>query len=109
MTKYTEINGIQFETIRSDKTPNLIKQAGMYAGRTLWECYENPSRIKEEIYEEWRKWYNGTDFVQGFGVCSFSHHQFSISAVLYCKGCTYPIGAIRITKNHNRLYLFKEN
>lgn len=107
MTKYMEINGEQFEVIRSEKTPALIKEAAYYAGRTLDECYSNPSIYKREIYEDWREWYRTADYVQGFGISSFNLQTFSIMAVLYEKSVSYPIGAIQITKDHNRLYLMR--
>ena len=51
--KYTEINGEMFETIKSKFTKKSIEYLiEHYTGKTLWQCYEKPSKIKEKIYKD---------------------------------------------------------
>ena len=105
MTKYMTINGVKFELIKTPKTKDLIAH-WRYAGRTLNDCYEKPSQIKREIYDEWLEWYYGADYVQAFGVASYNGFNFTIGALLIGENMAgFPIGYIQITKTHNRIYM----
>lgn len=111
MTKYTEINGVEFETIKSKRTESMI-DAYLSSGnayRSIWDCYERPSRTKEEIYIEWRDWFLNAENVFSFGVHAHSCFMFTLAAILYDEEMqTKPIGFIHITKDHNRLYLVSD-
>ena len=108
MTKYTNINGVDFETIKSSKTQNMIDYHMKYfMHRDLYFYYEKPSDIKREIYLKWLKWYLDRDnTVTFFEVINGSPFNFSIGAILLDE-YNEPIGYIKITKCHNYLYLIK--
>ena len=108
MIKYTEIGGIAFETIKSSKTQDMIDyHVKNFACRDLSDFYVKPSDIKKRIYEEWREWYLNTDGVYRFEVTSGSSHVFTICAIYRDEETLDAIGFIRITKGHDRLYVFK--
>lgn len=70
----------------------------LYPNRSLWECYNRPSRTKEEIYEEWAKWAMDTG-IDDFGVSSYNSQFFTLTGLYYADdGNTY---FIRITPAHN--------
>lgn len=108
MTKYTEIGGIAFETIKSSKTQGMIDyHVQNFSYKDLFDIYAKPSDIKKRIFEEWREWYLNTDGVYRFEVTSGSSHAFTICAIYRDVETLDVIGFIRITKDHNRLYVFK--
>lgn len=108
--KRIEINGEWFEVIRSKYTDDMIERHGAdYRGRrTLYDFYDNPSAIKERIWDSWREWAaNSFPVVNNMLVISASHFAFTIGA-LYVDPDTYEVlGYFKITKDHNRLYLYK--
>ena len=104
MTKYTTINGVEFETYKSKYTQGLIDN---HKTKTLWQCYEKPSKIKESIYYDWLEWFEQTDNVYEFGITSSCWNNFTLGGIVFDKETGEDIGYIRITKCHNRLYLFK--
>ena len=108
MTKYTEIGGIAFETIKSSKTQEMINyHVRNFSRKDLFDFYVKPSDIKTRIFKEWYEWYLNTEGVYRFEVTSGSSHAFTICAI-YSDYETLEIkGFIKITKDHNRLYIFK--
>lgn len=104
MTRYTEINGEQFEVIRSKKTDDLVKwHTTHYIARSLYECYERPSDAKIGIFEEWEEWAAQTyPVVYQFGITSYNGFRFTLGALYDGE---LGEGYIQITANHNRLYL----
>lgn len=67
---------------------------------SIWDAYDNPSRIKVAIWEEWERWF----YAHG-GDCAISSKncmQFTIQGYVYdengdCYECT-------ITKAYNRCW-----
>lgn len=110
MTKYQNIGGMYFEVIRSSKVDDMLDwHNNDYLGRrTLYDFYDNPSAIKENIWDEWLGWQAANyPTVSNMRVTGASCFTFSIGAY-YCDPETYEIlGYFRITRNHNRLYLYK--
>ena len=106
MTKYTEINGIYFETHKSKHAQNMIYcHLKHYSNKDLYNHYEKPSDLKIAIYNEWLDWYLENDSsLAFFEVTNASIFQFTIGCILLNDKNEY-IGYIRITKEHNYLYL----
>lgn len=104
--KFTEINGEQFETVKSKHAEKMIENhMKYYNGRTLNNYYQKPSQIKKKIYEYWREWAIDPH-IWAFEVINGSCFMFSIGAI-YRNDLGDAIGYIRITKDHNRLFLIK--
>ena len=104
MTKYTTINGVDFETYKSKVT----KQNIWHNPKRLDECYDRPSEYKIEIYYDWLDWFDQTENVYSFGITSYNIYQFTLGGVLFDLETGEDIGYIKITRDHNRLYLFKD-
>ena len=105
MTKYTNINGMNFITIHSGKTESMINEHfNRYKGRDLMQVYGKCSKEKKDVYYKWREWLQKTDEVTDFDIISASRYTFTLGAI-YRDVNNTPIGYIRITKGYNRLYL----
>lgn len=67
--------------------------------RSIWDCYERPSRIKESIYESWRNW-----FIENNGYCDVcSHNSNFFSMQGYVRNMeTRDMYFCYITPAHNR-------
>lgn len=104
MTKYTEINGEQFEVIRSKKTDDFFHwHISHEIAHTLEECYSRPSDAKRAIFEEWREWaVDSWPVVYQFGITSYNTFMFTLGALYDGE---LGDGYIQITPAHNRLYL----
>lgn len=103
MTKYKEINGVDFEVIKSDLTEGAINShVNNYRGATLNDYYQKPSNIKQAIYNKWLEW-AACDEVHYFEVSSGSPFTFTLSAIYHATNGEQ--GYIHITKAHNSLYL----
>ena len=104
--KTMTINGIEFEVIHPKKyDPRAaIEAVKDCAHRELSYYYDKPSVWKQDVFEEWREWYATAENVFYFGICSANCQTFSISALL--TNGVGVIGIIRITRDHNRVYLF---
>lgn len=108
MTKYTTINHESFETIKSSKTKDMIKRhIDNFESCDLFAYYENPSVIKQRIYDEWYDWYLDCYNVGYFEVTSANTFNFTFGAIYYDENTEEIIGYIQITKCHNKLYLIK--
>lgn len=91
--KTIEINDRTFE-LRTEHSC----YRNLYAGRSVWDCYDRPSRTKEDIYNDWLKWAVDAD-VDSFGVSSYNCHLFTLSGIYHApNGDSY---FIRITPAHN--------
>ena len=55
MTKFTTINGVEFETYKSKYTEQYINQ---HNPKRFEDCYERPSKYKEGIYYDWLEWFD---------------------------------------------------
>ena len=104
--EYKTINGVEFEVIRA---PHAAKQMMLlhkmaFSGKDLFSYYEKPSEIKQVIYNDWREWCIKTREVYNFEVISGNTFKFTI-AMLYEQFAGNERGYIRITREHNKLYL----
>lgn len=108
--KWIEINGEWFEVIHSKYTDDMIEHHDHdYRGRkTLYDFYDRPSDIKQRIWEDWLDWAAQTyPVVSNMLVTGASHFSFTIGAYYVDPDTNEIIGYIKITKDHNRLYLYK--
>lgn len=109
MEKYENIGGMYFEVIRSSKVDDMLNWHEDYRGRrTLYDFYDRPSATKKSIWEEWLDWAaHNYPMVSNMRVTGATCRTFSIGAYC-CDPDTYEIvGYFKITKDHNRLYLYK--
>lgn len=107
MTKYTTLCGVDFETIKSKKTQQMIdvhcERWPRYS--SLADCYDRPSDAKRAIYDEWMQWsYDMFPDVSQFGITSYNTFDFTLGGLLFDSDDNL-LGYIRITKAHNYLYL----
>lgn len=105
MTKYTMINGIEFETHKS-KYANIAVNNWLHEyPQTLDDCYENPSVTKQEIYAEWMAWKDDTDYVEHFGIRSYNVFGFTLCGLFLDSETFEILGLLNITKTKNELIL----
>lgn len=95
MSKIIELNNVDFELGKPINGQPSINT------RSIWDCYDKPSKIKEEIYEEWRNWFVRDCDSYLFGVCSYNGHFFTINGLITVNEKTYYLV---ITRSHNRAY-----
>ena len=105
--KYTKINGVYFETIKSKKTEAMINYHDKnFNHRDLSDYYEKPSEAKRAIYTDWIRWYLEADeTIYNFEITSANTFGFTFGGLFVDSETFEIIGYIRITKEHNRLYL----
>ena len=110
MKKCITINDVLFEICKSKNDP-IVRS---FTHRSIFECYDNPSSIKVNIYNEWRNWFINIDRSIDNGVTSYNCMRFTYSG--YINDLNTPIGvidvvAINITACHNRVivpnYIYK--
>ena len=79
MTKHTNINGMEFETIKpkSWNVKKAIEKLTHSKRETIYDHYERPSVYKIRIYEEWRDWALESP-VSCFTVSSANTFKFTI-------------------------------
>lgn len=97
--KKLEIGGKYFEVHKSKYVG--IESVRRYSGRTLNECYAQPSKIKQEIYNEWFMWAYKNE-VHYFGVSSYNSMTFSLQGLAEVDGQLYVLA---ITKTTNKAYI----
>ena len=112
MKKLT-INGIVFEVVNSKKYPTTVESVNRYmdrfTGRSLWDCYDRPSEIKESIWDNWRYWMHDSNVneneysVQYMQVSSYNSMMFTIDALVFDKQ-DYIKYFLHITPTHNYAY-----
>ena len=96
------INGIDFEL---HKGVNMTPFPSI-SNRSIYDCYNNPSQAKRNIWKWWRHWFaelrlNENANIYSYGVRSYSSHFFTIEAHIEYLGVTYYL---EITHVHNRAY-----
>ena len=109
------IKGIEFEIHRPRIYDDLaarefaIRNVKCNAGCSIYDVYDRPSIEKVRI---WNKWYNGW-YVRNYhtgwmGVSAFNKMTFSISALYFEDEDQHiePAGIFKITRDHNKLFLF---
>ena len=106
MTKYMEINGMDFEVIKPRKwnVKAAIERLAREPRKDLYSHYERPSAKKVGIWNKWLDWALESP-VNALTVSSASPFQFTINGILYNPETDEDIGLLHITKAHNRLYI----
>ena len=105
MTKYTDINGIDFETHKSKYTKSMIEKHLNKPIKLLDDCYEKPSSTKRAIYNGIHRLFGNTKNITRLSVTSYNTFAFTMSALYLDEITGEIIGYIRITKDHNILYI----
>ena len=107
--KTLEINGINFEVISPrelERTQERYLDLYFAESKSLKDCYEKPSHIKELIYSEWHNWFCDEITKKCFedmvwlGVRSYNGWMFTLGACVCMNGIDY---IMEITPTHNRL------
>ena len=103
--KTITINGVNFEvkTPRKNKVyfNQCVNYLMRYQGRDIWDCYDRPSEVKQEIYKDWVKWYTDCDKnVDLFGITSYNCMQFSLGCLYYDRENNVRY-SLSITRDHN--------
>lgn len=106
MTKTMTIGGERFEVIRPRKFEPDAYHRDYRGRRTLLDYYDRPSDIKQAIWQEWLDWERDNPEVYDMRVTSASGFAFTIGAYYVDTETGEIIGYFKITKDHNRLYLF---
>lgn len=105
--KTLNINGVNFEVKKPRKNKLSLKRTietlERYDGRTIFECYDNPSSYKEDIYFNWVHW-SLYDNISYFGVSGYNCMAFSLQG-LYFDGTNYYL--LSITKCNNTATLIE--
>lgn len=107
--KILTINGVEFEVTR----PRDLERAHRYfldlyfsTSKSIKECYNRPSHIKELIYHQWNHWFYDETTRKCFedmvwlGVRSYNTFSFTLGACVCINGIDY---IMEITPAHNRL------
>lgn len=106
MTKYTNINGVDFETHTSKNAIYAINRLkSEWHGHDIYYYYDKPSETKISIYNEWREWYSNANNVTFFQVDSANIFKFTIVALYEDESSGEILGFIRITKDKKLLLL----
>ena len=99
--KHAEINGVMFENISAftKKGMSIVTDIETHNLLNLFDLYNRPSNIKQNIYEDWKKWFFEIDnCISNFGCLRGSSMTFSIGAYFIYKDCACWC---YITKSHN--------
>ena len=98
------------EVIINNRTFMLKKAKGelrpKFATRDLYDCYKNPSIVKQSIYEDWFEWYMGEDnnyVLKHFGIDSYNFNMFTLRCDVYNTNDEF-IGYIYITKTRQEFW-----
>lgn len=92
MKKYIEIDGISFEV---KKRLNIIQG---YELKTLYDCYNNPSMIKQDIMKYWVDFAIKHNSGVYFGVAGYNCMMFTFDAMIMHEDKKYYI---HITPKNN--------
>lgn len=92
---------INNETFTLKGTINAIPIATMKM-KTLWDCYERPSKTKEVIYEDWQNWLPSKD--DYLYVRSYNHNFFSLWGVVQHNNIDYYV---EIYPTHNDAWIIE--
>lgn len=105
MKKYIELNNETFEVkkVKGKLHPNTYI-------RGLGDCYAKPSSIKQEIYNDWRKWYFDTNMnlsfyrLRHFTINSYNVNMFTLSIDVYDLETDKFIGELYISKTRHEFW-----
>lgn len=100
------LNGVDFEISRKA----LDIDYNRYIGRNLDGCYDKPSQIKRDIWNEWNKFFyeltNPSHEISLHVACpfvnSYNTNVFTIGCVFELNGVSY---SVKITPNHNYIWV----
>lgn len=102
--KTITINGREFELYVPTKHIPNKDNLERYAGRSITDCYDRPSKTKSEIYYDWLQWAINSN-VEMFGVSSYNSNIFTLQGYIEMDGKKYILS---ITKCHNIATLIPE-
>ena len=106
MKNYVSIYGKSFELVKPRDKQSYIEMARTIKIRSLSDCYNEPSRYKQAIYDEWEEWLdcieNHCGIVLRFGVRSHNYAHFTLHAEIEIDGQLYYM---LVTPSRNILYL----
>lgn len=88
-----KINGVYF-TIKGSKFTGKFSPSY----ENLYQAYNKPSEVKQDIFKEWRLWYCNTDDALDFGIGSRNVYQFTLGCNLY-NASDKPFGVVSIRKS----------
>ena len=109
MARIKNINSVDFEVIKSDKTHWYVQDVRKHSGDTLANHYTSWSGAKQSAYDEWRNFFIECEDAEMFGVLNGNTYTFTCGALysVPCGTSRQILGAFIITPAHNRLYLYK--
>lgn len=99
--KQIELNNVTFEVKKVKGELHPITQV-----RGLGDCYAKPSSAKQNIYNDWFKWYmadNNKYILRHFSIDSYNVNMFTLKCDVYDKSETF-IGQIYITKTRQEFW-----
>ena len=95
MKEFKVINGKKFDVMKP------IEIETRRTRHTLKHCYDRPSEIKHEIFEDWERFViNNFDEFWNFGIESYNGFMFTL-------GWTTPEGEYYVTKTRQEFYPYK--
>ena len=103
MKEQRTINGVVFD-VKHISPEELHKMACYTVNKvkSLDDCYQRPSRTKQDIYDTWLRWSNAVTDLYTFDVDTYNTNVFTLSGVLeYAFGM---IEVIHITPTKHILY-----
>lgn len=105
MTKYTDICGIDFETHKSKHTKQMIEAHLNRPIKLLNNCYKKPSATKQAVYNGIRRLFGDSRQVSRLSITGYNTDFFTMGALYLDYETGEIIGYMKITKDHNYLYL----
>ena len=95
MKTFKIINGVKFEVMKPIETERRSPR------HALSYCYERPSHIKRQIFEDWEIFVrNNFDRFWNYGIESYNICMFTL-------GWTTPDGEYYVTKTRQEFYPYK--
>lgn len=93
--EFKKVNDVTFEIMKPIET---IRRSSRH---TLTYCYDHPSEIKREIFEDWERFVrNNFEVFWNFGIETYNVFMFTL-------GWTTPDGEYYVTKTRKEFYPYK--
>lgn len=105
MKQYIKLNNETFEVKKFKRELHPISEV-----RGLGDCYNNPSRTKHEIYNDWLKWYKVVNMNESFYILrhftinSYNCMMFTLLIDVYDYSTDKFIGQLYITKTRQEFW-----
>lgn len=105
MKQYIKLNNETFEVKKVKCELHPISEV-----RGLGDCYNNPSRTKHEIYNDWLKWYKVVNMnepfyiLRHFTINSYNCMMFTLLVDVYDYSTDKFIGQLYITKTRQEFW-----